>query len=58
MLSTLQFLEDTPALRPVDRAAVDATLGGLETRSKITLALIEPIGSRVSELRSEGGYEP
>jgi hypothetical protein len=52
----VQFLEDTPALRPVDRAAVDATLAALETRSKIMLALVELIGSRVRELRSEGGY--
>jgi hypothetical protein len=53
----LQFLDDTPALRPVDRAAVDATLAGLETRSKALLALSGPIGSRVLHLRGEGGYE-
>lgn len=51
----LQFLDDIPALRPVDRAAVDATLAGLETRSKIMLALAEPIDRRVSELRNERG---
>ena len=52
----LQFLDDIPALRPVDRAAVDATLAGLESRSKIMLALVELIDSRVVELRNEGGY--
>ncbi|MGD0394531.1 MAG: hypothetical protein ABSC41_18035 [Acidimicrobiales bacterium] len=52
----LQFLDDTPALRPVDRAAVDATLAGLETRSRVMLALVEPIGRRLRELRREGGY--
>jgi hypothetical protein len=52
----LQFLDDTPALRPVDRAAVDATLAALETRSKSLLALSEPIGSRVLHLRGEGRY--
>jgi hypothetical protein len=52
----LQFLDDTPALRTVDRAAVDATLAGLETRSKALLALSEQIGSRVLHLRAEGGY--
>lgn len=53
----LQFLDDTPALRPVDRAAVDATLAGLETRFKALLALSEPIGSRVFGLPGEGGFE-
>jgi hypothetical protein len=54
-LSTLQFLDDTPVLRPVDRAAVDATLTGLETQSTSLIALVERIGSRVRALRSEGG---
>ena len=54
----LQFLDDTPALRPVDRAAVDGTLARLETRSKALLALSQPIGSRVLHLRSESGYGP
>jgi len=52
----LQFLDDIPAIRPVDRAAVDATLAGLQTRSAIMFALGDPISRRVAELRSEGGY--
>ena len=52
----LQFLDDTPALRPVDRAAVDVTLAGLETRSQALLELSEQIDSRVFQLRGEGGY--
>jgi len=51
----LQFLDDIPALRPVDRAAVDTTLTGLEARSNVMLALMEPIGRRLGELRSERG---
>ena len=52
----LQFLDDIPAIRPVDRAAVDATLAGLQTRSAIMFALGDPIGRRMAELRNEGGY--
>jgi hypothetical protein len=51
----LEFIGDTPGLRPVDRAAVDATLVGLEARSEIVDALLEMIGSRVRELRSRPG---
>jgi hypothetical protein len=51
--SALELLDEAPTLRPVDRAAVDATLGGMETRSKVMAALGESIGSRIGELRSE-----
>lgn len=55
-LFALQLLDDTPALRSIDRAAVDATLEGLDSRSKPMLDLIEPIGARVQELRSGGEH--
>jgi hypothetical protein len=53
-LFALQLLDDTPAFRSIDRAAVDATLEGLDARSKPMLDLIEPIGARVRELRTTG----
>jgi hypothetical protein len=52
----LRFLDDTPRLRAIDRAAVDATLKGLDIRVKPMLALAGPIGSRAAELRGDGGY--
>lgn len=53
-LFALQLLDDTPALRSIDRAAIDATLKGLESRTAPMLALVEPIGERVRGLRSDG----
>ncbi len=52
-LFALQLLDDTPALRSIDRAAVDATLEGLDTLSKPMLDLVEPIGARVLDLRND-----
>ena len=52
----LRFLGDDPALRAIDRAAVDATLKGLEIRVKPMLALAGRIGGRAAELRGDGGY--
>ena len=50
---TLQLLDETPGIRPVDRAAVDATLAVLEKQSHVLAALDEPIGDRARQLRSE-----
>ena len=54
----LKLLDGTPALRPVDRAAVDATLAGLETPFEALLELSKPIGSCVLRLRGDVGYDP
>jgi hypothetical protein len=48
----LQFLDDAPSLRAIDRAAVDATLKSMETRSRAMLALVDPIDARARELGS------
>jgi hypothetical protein len=53
--SVLEFLDEAPTLRPVDRAAVDASLAGLDARTTAMLALGRSIGSRIGELRSESG---
>ncbi|MGD0312373.1 MAG: hypothetical protein ABSC90_07910 [Acidimicrobiales bacterium] len=52
----LRFLGETPKLRAIDRAAVEATLKGLDIRVKPMLALAGRIGSRAAELRGDGGY--
>jgi hypothetical protein len=52
----LQFLDDAPALRAIDRAAVDATLKSMETRSRPMLALVEPVGDRLRALQSGDRY--
>jgi len=53
----LQFLDDTPSLRPVDRAAVDATLAVLDSQSEVLVALTERIGGRARALRMAAGFE-
>jgi hypothetical protein len=54
--TALQFFDDGPALRAIDRAAVDATLKELEVRSRPMLALVGPIGDRARELADDGRY--
>jgi hypothetical protein len=51
--TALQFLDDAPALRAIDRAAVDATLRELETLSRPMLALVDPVGARARELAGD-----
>jgi hypothetical protein len=53
--TALRFIDDTPSLRAIDRAAVDTTLKELETRVKPMDALAERIGSRSAELWGDGG---
>ena len=54
-LSALEFLDEIPSLRPVDRAAVDSSLSAVETRAQAMMALGNQIGSRTRELGRRGG---
>ncbi len=57
-LSALEFLDEMPSLRPVDRAAVEASLSAAETRGQAMLTLGDRIIGRSRELESEGGSSP